>query len=416
MIKAHLTIWFTYWILVLLLPVHSRYSSVHMGFLIQCTYVVLVAFGWFFGVHVLGQRSTSKIGIPNILFIRSFVVFIIFASVVGFAFLLFDKVVIQGISFLDGFGSARVQWQNNADARTGKASSVFSATGYLLGQGYFLVPAIVLHYGSVFKRGIRNRFILISVLLAMANSIITGGRSTILLFLAFTLAGLLAPSKRSYFNWKLLKKAALPAVLILVIAVIYSGYIFLSRAGMNDINSIEYVVGWIEELTLIPNSFLLSVIEIPVFGEIIGLGVLIIAYVTHSFSVTTAIWEFGNDGKQVLFGALINLFARSGVIEMRDLDWYLSGKLASVPGSLYYQYGWTGLILGSGCLGILTGLLFVKTKEGGGVLSLMLYVILGSTVVLGPSFLALDFLMAPFILSSAIASIIICRFGASIWR
>jgi hypothetical protein len=408
MIKTHFLIWFLYWLLVLLMPAHSKYSSVLIGFVIQLVYVVIVGLGWVFGKNETGRSIEFSKFIGDGAFIKFFVLYISLVSVVGLMFLVYDKINIQGISVLDGLGSARVQWQNNADERSGRASSVFSVLGYVLGQGYFLIPSLLVHYKWVFNRRLTVQYAVLSLVLAICNSVITGGRSTLLLFFAFSLVALLLPRSRLFINWRLVKRLALPVVACILSAISYSCYVFLSRAGMNDIGLADYVVGWIDELTLVPEPLLMKIIDVPVLGDFLGIGILCVAYVTHSFSVTTAIWETGSEDKQLLFSTITNFIARTGLVETKDLNWFLNGKLASLPGSLLYQYGWVGLTLGSFFIGVSSGMLYRKLILTGGVPSLMLYGIFGSTIVLGPSFFALDFLMAPFMMSSIIVGYVFC--------
>jgi len=398
------------------MPAHSKYSAVVVGFVIQLVYVIFVGLGWAFGKNVISRSSDLSQLVRDGAFIKILISYLSLVSVCGFIFLVYDKIILQGISFSDGLGSARVQWQNNADERSGRVSSVFSLLGYMFGQGYFLIPSLLVHYRCVFNRKLTVQYAVISAFLAIANSLITGGRSTLLLFFAFSLIGLLLPRFQLYINWRLVRKFSLPVALIILISIFYSGFVFASRASMNDIGAGDYVVGWIDELTLVPDPSLIKIIEVPVIGEILGIFILCVAYVTHSFSVTTAIWEVGSEDKQLLFATVVNFIARTGFIETKDLNWFLYGKLPSLPGSLFYQYGWIGLILGSSFIGASSGILYQRLRKGGGVLSLMLYAMFGSTIVLGPSFFAPDFLMAPFVLSSVIAGYAFCVVFLKIFR
>ncbi len=401
---------------MLVMPAHSKYSAVIFGFFIQLVYIVLVGFGWVFGENLIVRSPKSAQVDRDSVFIRSFLAYISLVSVGGFLFLFYDKIVVQGISFSDGLGSARVQWQNNADERSGRASSVFSILGYVFGQGYFLVPLLLVHYKTIFNRRLTLRYAALSAGLAIANSIITGGRSTLLLFSAFSLVAILLPRAQLIVNWRLVKRFSLPVVAVALIAIIYSGFVFLSRASMNNIGAADYVVGWIDELTLVPEPFLIEIIEIPIIGEILGIGILCVAYVTHSFSVTTAIWEMGSEEKQLMFSTIVNFIARTGLVETKDLNWFLAGKLASLPGSLFYQYGWIGLTFASVFIGGASGILYRRLIWRGGVPSLMLYAVFGSTIVLGPCFFAFDFLMAPFIVSSVFAGYAFCGVFFKIFR
>src|SRR5690606_23788989 len=84
--------------------------------------------------------------------------------------------------------------------------------------------------------------------------------------------------------------------------------------------------------------------------------VLIGLYLTHSYAVLCEIVTVPAGEETILFTHWLGLLSKLGLVAPPDDDWLLAGRLSSLPGALFFQYGWQGVIAGGAVLGAASGL------------------------------------------------------------
>ena len=184
-LKSFLIAWGFYWLLLLVLPVRPIGDAVLVGFLVQIIFVLVVAIGYV-SVEFLLHKTPPSMGTGWRLS-SAIVVIALGLSLLGTLALAFDKIVVQGIDYSAGLAYAREQWREAGAARGDEVSSAASVVGYLLGSCY--IVAVVLFSRTEFvARWHAYACGIAAAILALANTVLTGGRSTLILTLLFFVA------------------------------------------------------------------------------------------------------------------------------------------------------------------------------------------------------------------------------------
>jgi hypothetical protein len=400
-LKIFLGGWLAYWLVVALLPVHSMYPSTAAAFLLQLTFVGLVAFSYIAignSTYVGGLPKSGACDLPSA---RILIRIAIAMSVVGLVALAYDKIYVQGIDYTAGLAEARQQWVGVGQEREGQASSIFSVLGYLLSSGYFVATVLAITQTRVVSSRERLITILASLLLVLANSVLTGGRSSVLLFVVFAVCSL---ATRSGLRIRLLIVSPGQRRLILVLACIaaaYTVYIFYARAESNGASALEYAIDFLPYLGLQADDWYRQALDGSFLSSLSAMCVLSLGYITHSFASVAAIVDAATEDKRIVFVSAYDILYKLGFSAKPDGDWFLSGRAPSLPGALWHEYGLTGFVSASLALGALCGGCKVWTvKHATTLLPLGAFVMAGATMVLTPAVFAGDFLSFPFVMGS----------------
>jgi hypothetical protein len=320
-------------------------------------------------------------------------------SVAGFVSLCFDRVVLQGIDFSNGIAAARQLWRKAGEGRE-SVSSVFSVIGYLLGFTFFVSTTLAhLHWESL-RRRTRLGVVVIVFLLVAANSLLTGGRSIVLVLLACILSvcgiramlGVRMMPGRGARIW-------LGGTLAMILCIGYSLYVFSARAELGNTLPERYATGMLGYLGATPTAGFYKLNVMPSsaaataqFATVAG------AYLTHSYGTFESVLAMDMTPGEVSFGFVRDLLSKFGVGEPEPEQWILSGRFLSVPGSLWYDFGWFGFLVGAVGIGALMGSAprILMLRNGGGV-SLMAVLVILLTAFLAPLVLSIDILSVPFL-------------------
>lgn len=403
MIKRFLCSWLIYWCLVAALPVHSVYPAVLDAVLLQMSFVVLVVVGYGFFLSVLGAKRLPNVQSVCVAGARSIAVWAIWLSLIGLIFLLYDKVYIQGIVYSEGLAVAREQWREIGLAREGEASSVWSALGYLVGSCYYVALVVLCVQPKTFSNGERLTFIGLIFMLALANSIITGGRSNFMLLCAFVFAAFgsrrgaglksIVPERRHRFIIKI----------IILTAFAYMVYVFFSRSQASGMSISLYVENFLPYIGLEFDGWYVSLSQNEWIAEVGHTTILVVGYLTHSLATVAAIVDQPVEDKTILFGNFMDLFYKIGLTSKPETDWFLAGRFPSVPGELFHQYGPIGFVLGSlviGAVAFASSAWASSVRGCRGLLPLGFYTMVSSTLLLTPYVFAPDILSFPFVISA----------------
>ncbi|MBK2044948.1 oligosaccharide repeat unit polymerase [Allofrancisella guangzhouensis] len=399
MLKDFLIVWCVYWVLVLILPLSSIYEHVYMAFLFQLSFVFFVFLGYK-AVSLSSYKSTEVYFYNRIDLLKRFNLMItisLWISFIGCLFLLYDKIYIQHIDYFKGLAIAREQWRVKGLDRGGSISSIYSVIGYFFSSGYYLagVLFVICAKQNSFKR---NFLIIISIfLLLLFNCFMTGGRSNILLLASYILGARLLINDRGFkgiFRNRVLRKIF---YLFTLLSVIYIVYIFSQRAIAGDKDLTGYLESFLPWLGLeLSSKEFLNYDNF--LSDVISALLLVLSYITHSFSTMVAIIQHDDENKFIIFISTLNSLNKLGLIPSPDTNWFLAGRFPSLPGAFLYQFGYVGFFFASFLLGALSGLAKrVYCSKSSSILYIGFFVSMYSVLVLSPLLLASDFMSFPFV-------------------
>jgi oligosaccharide repeat unit polymerase len=396
MVKRFLGVWIFFWLIVAILPVSSIYPATNEALLLQVCFVFLVVIA----IVVILAESNVRLEPRNsfdIPYALPLIWTAIILSTVGLVALAYDKIMVQGIDFSHGLAAARLQWSELAAAREGRPSSVFSIAGYLLGSSYYVATTLAVAQRRAVSLPHRSAALAASFLLVLANSALTGGRSGLLLWVVFVLAawgirqGARPRDRLAGPFWRI------SIALALAIALGYVLFIFYQRADISSGQVDHYALEFLPFLGLKPDPWYVEWVDGAALGDLTAVLVLATSYLSHSFATVAAIVDAPTEDKTILFGHILDMMNRLGLAPQPDGDWFLAGRLPSVPGALWHQFGPSGFIVGSLLIGAICALANVwYAQRPTQLLPVGAYVGAEATLMLTPALLAFDVLSFPF--------------------
>ncbi|CAM5523964.1 Oligosaccharide repeat unit polymerase OS=Eoetvoesiella caeni OX=645616 GN=DFR37_10290 PE=4 SV=1 [Eoetvoesiella caeni] len=392
-------------------PISSIYPDIIEAFLLQVFFVVLLALAYVCTEFSIRTGLNLRVATTDDNYYKKkIIVFGYVLSTIGFLFLLYDKIYIQGIDYSHGFAIAREQWGLVAENRDGSASSVYSVVGYLIGSGYFFSLALLFSKSTDISDMGRMFGIFCGITLLLLNSIITGGRSSILLAVAFVTYSACLNAKTR--NLKLFRTNAAKSLVIISACglVFYVVYIFSLRSVSNQMDFSSYGLGFLQYLGLEPHQWFFSFVQESQFGGVFALINLAVSYLTHSLSTTAAIIDSHDHGTIIVFNYLYSLLAKVGLIQGSDLSWFLQGRFSSLPGAIYFQLGLAGVAICSLTLGSLSGIFnLLYIYKNSSVVLLLACCAMEAILLLSPFVFAGDFLSFPFVITGAVFSMLLAK-------
>lgn len=348
MIVPFLFSWIIYWLLLVLLPLTLLYPNASEALFIQVLFVSLTLTS-FIGVSRVLFFHGAGDGVGDIPNGKTLILSGLLLSLMGLSLLVFDKIFIQGIDYSHGLADAREQWRRLGLERQG-VSSIFSVAGYLLGSGYFVSLAITIAHPDLLKSIHRNLVYGFCIALCLGNSIITGGRSTLLLLGAFGLAAraIRAPSSASS---RVNPTSLVLGTLTLGLVCSYILYVTFERARSNGISVDLYVMHGVNSLGMKLDDWYLRTLDGSFASSVSAALVFAGAYIVHSFSTVAAMVDALPEDKTIVFFYGFQLVSKLGLIAAPDGDWFLAGAFPSLPGAFWHQFGMIGVVLSAVVLG-----------------------------------------------------------------
>lgn len=385
----------------MLLPVKSIYAATVQAFLLQLIFVFLVLAAYDVTEILLNSTKIPKAKSFDIPRTLALIKLAMGASLVGFIFLMYDKISIQGIDYSDGIAIAREQWRQLGEDRAGEASSVFSVLGYLFGSSYYVAVVLAITQVKILSAAQRVSIILLCFLMVIANSVITGGRSSVLLLGVFIIVSM---DSRSELNMRMLLGGRMLRWILLLAAGLAAGYtifVFYQRADTGELNGTEYVLDFLPFLGLELAEWFKDLLDDGMLSSLSAMLVLVASYLTHSFATTAAIMDESTGDKTIIFIHAVNLLSKLGLVNQPSDEWFLSGRFPSFPGALWHQFGVIGFVMGSLLLGAASAIAKAWTAlRPNRLLPLGVFVMTDVVLILTPLLFAGDFLSFPFVLAA----------------
>jgi hypothetical protein len=403
--------WAGYGTLLLLLPISYLGREADLAGLSMVAWCAL-AFGAAFVGAQINNLTLRRLDVLNRVPTLRLVHLLVCArwslalSVVGLLCLIVDRVLIQGIDFSRGIAVARYLWAESAESRSG-VSSVYSVAGYFFGSFFFVSAAVIQLHWERIARGDRRILLTGVATLILMNSVLTGGRTVLLIALAMwmAIAALRASIGLSWFPGRFFRVITLAGT-VLVFATGYVLYVFGERASAGDIPAATYSSGFATYLGGTPTR---GYFEIDPLTDGLSpaahFGVVAGMYLTHSYGTFVYILGDSDRPGSILFGYVRSLLERIGFRGVAASEWSLAGRFPSLPGALVYDFGWFGFYVGALLVGIGVGIApLISRLDSVGGLGLACACVLVVCGILSPLLFAMDVLIMPFMILGFVAN------------
>lgn len=327
----------------------------------------------------------------------------LFFSFVGLCFLAFDRIFIQGVDYSAGVSAARESWREMAASRGG-VSSIFSVSGNLMYPLVFIGALIFLvFYDFVYRADLKLVYCFVII---FSFSLLIGGRTSILVFLALILSGCVV---RCVLGFSLLPRQLVRwSLFLLFTSFSFSSLIFYWRMAGSSVSFESYALN----LALRHNAYVVDHVRgASIFEALIYSLVVYFVHVKWTFQAVLSDVELHGIS---FFNQIFWIISSRGGIDFGvEFDWTYSGRWISLPGSVWHDYGILGVFIASlvnySILSFfMLGFIYFKRMSVGFKVSLIL---------LSGVFFAF-FVVAPFSSMFEIVEFIYFSFGAiliSVW-
>jgi hypothetical protein len=341
------------------------------------------------------------------------------ASAIGIVLIAYVRISVQGIDFTQGLAVARELWRNEGEERSGIASPL-SIPGYGLGF-FFLASTFIAHLHWEQLRPLTRRLLVTSCLLFVAGySVLTGGRSILLLQLISVLsAGAVRRAQGRLAFPGRFWRMAISGVAVFLATIGYVLYVFSDRAAAGGVTADFYAEGAVAFMGGVPTDGFHGLALLPEpLDSLSYFAVVTGGYVTHSAGTLASVMEYTTHGGVTVFTGAQLLLARLGLLQPVDEDWALSGAFLSLPGAFWYQFGLQGVMAAAlvcgGSLAVTSR--FVARGVGGGLTvafaAVSLIVAFASPLIFAPDALAFPFMVLGYFGLTAYSRV---RFGRRTW-
>jgi len=347
------------------------------------------------------------------------------AGVVGLLLQGYDKIQVQGIDYTSGFALARYAWAEASASRGGAISSVPSALGNLLAPFFVLALALALVRWESLRPRTRWTVLGLSAVTLAGTSVLTGGRSVLLVVLGVGVAACLVRYANGLYlipgaRGGAAVRTALTFLLAAGLALVWFAYVFAQRANANDLDIKYYVDILLPRLNAAPTAAYDAIAGWGGTGSSIGyLLTAVGVYAVHGlYTFQLALADLAHPGS--FLAAYPGLLAHKlGLLSQPPAPFTYHGLFLPLPGAVFYDFGWGGLLIGALGHGLLLGTVIVQMRDGRGGL-LMLGIGLGvlATSVVAPITVSFNLLIFPFVGASFVATHAACRlwYGRRPWR
>lgn len=410
----YLITWASFYFIEFILPFESVFDKKIEVILFILLFLIITSATMYHGYRICTILKIKKLFTSNVTILydtrtlTKIIVMILILSTLGVISLVYDKIYLQNIDFNKGFAIARVQWQDASKYRDG-ISSIFSVFGYISSAMVFLALLLTLiNWETLGKYKIYLPFIIMSAvfLIVLSISLISGGRSILLLFMTSLLS--------CSFIRKILLGSFLPKfskisitsviVIILSLAIAFASYIFSLRANMSEIPFEDYADSWITKLygqkTENYNELkLLSGEYSDIFALVATTGI----YLIHSLYIFEGILSINNRSGISSFRYPASQLKKLKLANIKIEPYHFSGYFPTLPGGIYYDLGIFGFLLISIIFGIIAGISsYLLENNPQLIFTWFLGYFVLNTFVLSPFILSTEIMYFPFIIISFI--------------
>jgi oligosaccharide repeat unit polymerase len=417
-IKSYTQIWIGVYLMAFLIPANSIYKTssrfyaigLIMLFLTVLTTSLLLSYSFF----KRKKKYNDEHRIPQINKHQILLVIKICSllSLAGLSCFIIDKVLIQGINYAEGLAVARYDYRDIGEGRTG-VSSLYSALGYIL-SGFSCIAFILSFVFFDQSQKWTLYGLLLPFLDLMGVSVLTGGRTSIILIVAMVLGGRVLRKLLRYEIWPFNKKNTSLFIVLLVVIFFYVIYIFADRAQQSDEAAKFYAESMIVFLSGSVNPYFDKIEILPdLIQNFIYLCISLLAYLVHSNWILEGIFELNIMYGEATFVGFRDYLSKIG-LPFQHQEWSFEGKFISWPGALFHDIGLWGMIGFAIFHGILFGYCIYEIRDCMKItmFTLFLFFINFTIIITSPFICVIDILMFTPVCVSFIAT----TFGLLIYK
>ncbi|SDV00037.1 oligosaccharide repeat unit polymerase [Pseudomonas corrugata] len=398
-------------VLEISIPFTSAFADVYPAYGVYALFYILLSLAYFalsLSLHLLAPCSVPKLfrEPPRELYLV--MRFSCWVSIVGLFFLIIDRSLYQGVDFInDNFVEIRTRLNNERATGEG-VSSIFSVVGNLLQFWYYFAFVFLIYYYEFFSVGQRRKLAILIFVALLTGSYILGGRSLIAVLAVSFVAVMIArgSSGREIYS-KLFKVRSLIWMFVSgMLCLIVIMYVFYARASVGGNDSESYLNSFVDHLHGIKTQSY-EACSVGISCDLKNYLLLTALYVTHTFWVLSESIQYmpGDAGGSALWGGVLALYAKIG--GPVDGNYPYAGLFNSLPGSIYYEYGWLGVAVGASLLGAMLAWMNFLLLRSAGVFKIIFYVALLDTLLVAPVLSSLNVIMFIFVLVSLCAASVI---------
>ncbi len=318
---------------------------------------------------------------------------LVVVSLLGASFLFYDRVFVRSINYLDQeLRAARYEWVAS------EGGGFFSVIGNLLIPFAYIGVFFSVRYFRYIK--IRYLLMAVSTFSIFCHAYLNGGRSNIFLLLVFLYVLYCVGDYKIRFD-VLFNKFFLPAVFFCVFVSYYVFVVVKSSASIGDVSIQELLYLGILEMYGVPDGSFFT----EAHSDIICFLLYSFMYLFHGQWTSQAVYGLAHyDGYHSIVSAPTVIMDRLGLIDLglNERAFADTGAFVSLPASIYYDFGWLGLIIGAVFFGLLFGLVLyhVNTYKKLGFLGAGLVFLTMPILILSPILPAYGFSYYSFVLFS----------------
>ena len=362
-LKLFIFSWGLYLLLFLITPGYSLSSELGQVAILDILFVFIILFvanltRYFLNIH-LANNNGNYIFISTVNSNRLIILTLVLA-LLGLMALMIDKISVQHIDYFEGLASAREQWRRLGEEREG-VSSIYSVIGYLLSTSFVVTIAVImLNLEKIITKKI-GAIIVAIFLLLMMNSILIGGRSIILLTIAYAFSFYAIKLERGGKRYLFSRKTKIGLLILFFLTMTYIVYVFKSRADATQDGMLasSYLESMQENMhiEMVTWPAILEG-EFPLIGSIIIFGMIAITYLSHSAFTFAEYLEHHSqytDDSIILFNHFRGMVSKIGIIDTQNSEFFLAGLFPSFPGALFHDGGYILLFMGTMTLGFIVG-------------------------------------------------------------
>ncbi|MGV8155097.1 MAG: O-antigen polymerase [Alkaliphilus sp.] len=322
--------------------------------------------------------------------------FVSYASIIGFFMILYDRVFIRGLDFSLGLRNARYQW---LASQGGSLPSIIG--NVIVPFGYVSIFFLIVHFDNISKKN-KGLLVVSSIISIFGFAALNAGRSNILLAVIFILISVLI-SNISFAKLFEIKLKSTKKWLLGILILGYISMITISSATMGNIDLKTLTQLSIESLH---GKTTVNFDNICGSNGFIFLIIHSVSYLYHGQWTSQAVHFLSNNSGHYTFNVFSIYLYRLGIIDEPLARAYFSelGIFMSLPGGLYYDFGFWGVFVFSAILGVLLGIVMLilnfNTSIDGIKLAFVFYVLF--ILILSPIIPAFGFTYLNFIVFSLV--------------
>jgi len=352
---------FSFFALVLI-PAESSKPNILFLFCLNNSFILLLIV---FSVltYIIYPKKNQKINrVPiksNLL--KKNINFLSYAPIIGILLILFDRVVLRGIDYMQGLRLARYTW-----LETSGGNLVGIIGNLLVPFSYISIYFLIIYFNRINRKEV-ILLTLSAVFGIVGHAALNGGRSNLLLGLIMILIAFLFRENTKKVFRKNFNSIKTKIIFIVLgsLSFLYMSHIIQSSAALGALEVSELLPLGIESLYGVPDYNYLNSDHLPIVYTIIYM----LSYLYHGqWTAQVAYATTLREGSYATPPILYKL----GIVDKSIMDNNLfsdTGAFISFPGALYYDFNFFGFFLFSSMLGILLGLVFViitRSKVVGG--------------------------------------------------